>query len=67
VHEALLYRKKIRTKDDMQERKTNLDVLDPLGEKQGTCALSNGIDVGVDGANNADTSVSGERRLKHPG
>jgi hypothetical protein len=54
-------------KDDMQERKTNLDVLDPLGEKQGTCALSNGIDVGVDGANNADTSVSGERRLKHPG
>ena len=51
----------------MRERKTNLDVLDPLGEKQGACALSNGIDVGVDGTNNADTSVSGERRLKHPG
>ena len=51
----------------MQERKTNLDVLDPLGEKQGACALSNGVDVGVDGTNNADTSVSGERRLKHPG
>ena len=51
----------------MQKRKTNLDVLDPLGEKQGACALSNGVDVGVDGANNADTSVSGERRLKHPG